>query len=126
MVVCDIQIHIGSVYLGKDIQTERDVALKLEVAQDLRQSNLAHEYNVYRALSGLPGIPKVYWHGREGPYHVIILDRLGSTFEKIARTSIETNAVLHMQHKWYLFSLLAFIRLCLLSSKLSILESLHD
>jgi hypothetical protein len=66
--------------------------LKLEVTQDL-SSNLVHKYNVYQALSGLSGIPKVYWYGREGPYHVIVLDRLGSTLEEIGRTSIGTNAV---------------------------------
>jgi predicted Ser/Thr protein kinase len=91
-VVRDIRIHIGSVYLGKDIKTERDVALKLEIAQDSR-SSLAHEYSVYQAISGLSGIPKVYWYGREGPYHVIVLDRLGSTLEEIGRTTIDTNAV---------------------------------
>jgi hypothetical protein len=56
--------------------------LKLEVTQDL-SSNLAHEYNVYQALSELFWIPKVYWYGREGPYHVIVLDRLGSTLKEI-------------------------------------------
>lgn len=88
----DIQIHIGSVYLGKDIKSEREVALKLEVAQD-SSSNLAHEYSVYQAISGLSRIPKVYWYGREGPYHVIVLDRLGNTLEEIRRTSIDTNTV---------------------------------
>jgi len=91
-IIRDIQIHIGSVYLGKDIKTEQDVALKLEVTQDL-SSNLVHKYNVYQALSGLSGIPKVYWYGREGPYHVIVLDRLGSTLKEIGWTSIGTNAV---------------------------------
>jgi hypothetical protein len=91
-VIRDIQIRIGTVYLGKDIKTERDVALKLEVAED-SDSTLAHEYSVYRAISGLPGIPRVHWYGREGPYRVIVLDRLGSTFEEIGRTSIDTNAL---------------------------------
>ena len=66
--------------------------MKLEIAQD-SSSNLAHEYSVYQAISGLSGIPKVYWYGREGPYHVIVLDRLGNTFEEIGRTSIDTDAV---------------------------------
>lgn len=89
-VVCDIQIGIGSVYLGKDIMTERDVALKLEVAQD-SSSRLKHEYSVYQAISGLPRISKVYWYGKEGPYRVIVLDRLGKTLEEIVRTSMLDN-----------------------------------
>ncbi len=89
----DIQIHIGSVYLGKDIKTEREVALKLEVAQD-PSSKLAHEYSIYQAISGLPRIPKVYWYGKEGPYRVIVLDHLGSSFEEMARMSmLDTNAI---------------------------------
>jgi hypothetical protein len=80
------------VYSGKDIKTERDVALKFEVARD-SDSELAHEYSVYQAITGLPGIPRVHWFGREGPYRVIVLDRLGSSFEKIVRTSIDTSAV---------------------------------
>ena len=75
----------------KDIKTEQDIALKLEITQD-SSSNLAHKYSVYQAISGLSGIPKVYWYRREGPYHVIVLDRLGNTFEEIGRTSIDTNA----------------------------------
>jgi hypothetical protein len=66
--------------------------LKLEVAQD-SSSDLVHEYSVYWAISGLSGIPKVYWYGREGPYHVIVLGRLSNTLEEIGQTSIDTNAV---------------------------------
>jgi hypothetical protein len=78
--------------LGKDIRTKREVALKLEVAQD-SSSNLAHEHRIYQALAGLPGIPRAHWYGREGPYHVIVLDRLGSTFEEIGQMSIETSVL---------------------------------
>ena len=56
--------------------------MKLEVAED-SSSNLAHEYSVYQAISGLLGIPKVHWYGREEPYRVIVLDHLGSTLEEI-------------------------------------------
>ena len=66
--------------------------MKLEVTQDLK-SNLEHEYSVYKAISGLFGIPKVYWYRREGPYRVIVLDCLGSTFEELGRMPIDTNAV---------------------------------
>jgi len=44
-------ICIGSVYSGKDIKTERDVALKFEVIQDL-SSKLAHEYSIYWHIVG--------------------------------------------------------------------------
>jgi hypothetical protein len=49
-IVCDIQIHIGSVYLGKDIKTERDVQSLKKLSQCLailqrlscRKSNKLH------------------------------------------------------------------------------------
>jgi hypothetical protein len=67
--------------------------LKLEVAQD-PSSKLAHEYSVYQAILGLPGIPKVYWYGREGQYHIIVPDPLGSTFKKMIQISmLNTNAI---------------------------------
>jgi len=125
-IICDIQIHIGSVYLGKDIKTERDVALKLQAAED-SSSNLAHEYSIYQAISGLPGIPKVYWYGRKGPYYVIVLDHLGSTLEEIGRTSIDINAVFAYATQMVFLSLtFMHLCLCLCLSKLLILESLHD
>ena len=69
------------------------MALKLEVAED-SSLKLLHEYNVYKAISGLTGIPRAYWCGREGPYYVLILDHLGHTFEAIARTAmLNTDAI---------------------------------
>ena len=53
------------VYLGRDIKKGQDVAVKLEVALEWG-SKLNHEYNVYRATSGIRGIPKMLWYRVEG------------------------------------------------------------
>ena len=83
--------------------------MKLEVAED-SSSNLVHEYSIYQAISGLPGIPKVHWYGREGPYRVIVLNRLGSTLEEIGRTSINTNTVFAYAIQMVFLFLLTFMR----------------
>ena len=63
------------------------MAVKLEVAQEWG-SKLEREYNVYQALSGIRGIPKMLWHGMEGRYNVMVLSRLGCTFEEMARLGV--------------------------------------
>jgi hypothetical protein len=36
----------------------------------------------------------VYWYGREGQYHIIVPDPLGSTFKKMIQISmLNTNAI---------------------------------
>jgi len=104
-------ICIGSVYSGKDIKTERDVALKSEVIQD-PSSKLAHEYSVYRHISGLRGIPKVYWHGKEGPYRVLVLGRLGSSFEVIVQMPRLDSGAIFTYAMQMVYLILKFMHLC--------------
>ena len=49
---------LESVYLGKDIKTGVEVALKIGRVEN-SPSKLNHEYNVYTALAGSLGITKV-------------------------------------------------------------------
>ena len=44
---------IGSVYLGKDIRTGREVALKVERHQG-SDSDLFHEFKIYKDINGCP------------------------------------------------------------------------
>jgi serine/threonine protein kinase len=66
---------LGSVYLGKDIMTGSDVALKI----GHRSSRFSHEYNVYTTIAGSKGISQVRWYGKEAGYEVIVLDYLGTS-----------------------------------------------
>lgn len=67
--------------------------MKLEVAREWG-SKLEHEYSVYQAISGIRGIPKVLWYGMEGRYNVMVLSRLGRTFEEMVQLSmLEANTV---------------------------------
>jgi len=66
---------LASVFLGKDIRTGTDVALKIGHA-DHMPSRLHHEYDVYKTIAGSTGVSSVHWFGKEGLYKVIVLDYL--------------------------------------------------
>ncbi|KAI9429591.1 ser/thr kinase [Lactarius indigo] len=82
----------GDVYLGRDIKTGQDVALKLEPIQT-QTPRLSHEHSVYKALSGVSGIPTMHWYGREVPYHVMVLNRLNLTVEEAISKCHDINLV---------------------------------
>jgi len=48
-------------------------------------SKLRYEYDVYTAISGSTGIPKVLWYGKEGQHEVIILEFLGTSLGNLIR-----------------------------------------
>ncbi|KAI9441142.1 kinase-like domain-containing protein [Lactarius psammicola] len=95
------------VYLGRDIKTGQDVALKLEPIE-MRSPRLSHEYTIYKALSNVSGVPTIHWYGREVPYNVMVLDRLGLTLEEAISKRHDINLV-------FLYA----------TQMLSCLESLH-
>ena len=69
---------LGSVYLGRDIRTGAEVALKIgSIGQS--PSGLSHEYNVYLSIAGSTGTSSVLWYGKEGRYEVIVLEHLGNS-----------------------------------------------
>lgn len=72
----------GDIYLGINVQTKEEVAVKLEPANS-RHPQLPYEYRVYRILQKQTGIPKVYWFGKEGGFNVMIIDLLGPSLEDL-------------------------------------------
>ncbi|KAN0139595.1 Protein kinase-like domain containing protein, partial [Lactarius tabidus] len=73
---------LGSVYLGRDIRTKVEIAVKIGRADD-PSSRLRPEYNVYTEIAGGIGIPPVRWYGKEGRYEVIIMDHLGTSLDDL-------------------------------------------
>ena len=74
---------IGSVYVGKDIKTAKEVALKVERHEGFQ--SLYHEYQIYKDLVGCPGISRAYWYGIEGPYNVMVIDRYKLSLDSMVR-----------------------------------------
>ena len=77
----------GDIYLGKDIPTGEEVAIKLESVKT-RHPQLHYESKLYRVLSAdrehAPrGIPAMRWYGVEGNYNVLIMDLLGPSLEDL-------------------------------------------
>ena len=88
----DLLNPLGNVYLGRDIKTSQDVALKLEPANK-RKSRLIKEHTVYKTLSDVPGFPAMHWYGTEASYNVLVLDRLDLTLDKAISKSYDNNLV---------------------------------
>ena len=66
----------GDIYLGKNVQSNQDVAIKMELIKKKYQQ-LVYEAKVLQYLQGGIGIPTLYWAGQEGDYSIIVLDLLG-------------------------------------------------
>ena len=77
--------------------------MKLEVALECG-SKLDHEYNVYRATSGIRGIPKMLWYGMEGRYNVMVLSHLGCTIEEMAQMGVLDASTVFAYAKQMVFS----------------------
>ncbi|KAM0668178.1 hypothetical protein ACQRIU_001740 [Beauveria bassiana] len=72
----------GLVYLGTELKTGRQVALKLMSArEDTRM--IKDEAGIYAALAGGVGIPEVFWFGEETDFFVLAHELLGPTLEDL-------------------------------------------
>eukprot|EP00357_Protocruzia_adherens_P034385 CAMPEP_0115005630 /NCGR_PEP_ID=MMETSP0216-20121206/19995_1 /TAXON_ID=223996 /ORGANISM="Protocruzia adherens, Strain Boccale" /LENGTH=330 /DNA_ID=CAMNT_0002372011 /DNA_START=61 /DNA_END=1053 /DNA_ORIENTATION=- len=72
----------GDIYLGTNIQTNEEVAIKLESIKS-KHPQLLFESKLYRILQGGIGIPNLHWYGLEGDYNVMVLDLLGPSLEDL-------------------------------------------
>eukprot|EP00698_Gefionella_okellyi_P018678 TRINITY_DN5633_c0_g1_i1.p1 TRINITY_DN5633_c0_g1~~TRINITY_DN5633_c0_g1_i1.p1 ORF type:complete len:433 (-),score=64.62 TRINITY_DN5633_c0_g1_i1:389-1639(-) len=72
----------GEIFVGTNIQTGEEVAVKLENVK-ARHPQLLYEYKVYKVLAGGVGLPNVRWFGTEGQYNVMVMDLLGPSLEDL-------------------------------------------
>ncbi|KAJ6492575.1 kinase-like domain-containing protein, partial [Mycena vitilis] len=72
----------GDVYLGTNIISGEEVAIKLESVKS-KYPQLEHESRVYKTLAGGVGMPFVRWFGTEFHYNAMVLDRLGPSLENM-------------------------------------------
>lgn len=72
----------GEIFLGTHIQTNEEVAIKLESVKT-KHPQLLYESKLYRILQGGTGIPNVKWFGVEGDYNVLVMDLLGPSLEDL-------------------------------------------
>ncbi|CAG9323835.1 unnamed protein product [Blepharisma stoltei] len=72
----------GEIYQGTNIQTNENVAIKLE-SLSTKHPQLIYESKVIKMIQGIPGIPMVYWSGVEATYNVMVMEMLGQSLEDL-------------------------------------------
>ena len=72
----------GDIYLGTNMTTGEEVAIKLESVKT-KHPQLLYESKIYKILHGGLGIPNIRWFGIEGDYNVMVLDLLGPSLEDL-------------------------------------------
>ena len=103
-----------------------EIALKIGQAEH-SPSKLNHEYNVYTALAGSPGITEVCWYGKEGIYEVIALEYLETSLDDlICKHQLGIRKMfLYASQMVHLFMQKRISLITLSTAQLSVIKSLH-
>ncbi|KAJ1971514.1 Palmitoylated plasma membrane-bound casein kinase [Dimargaris xerosporica] len=72
----------GVIYEGTNLLNNQPVAIKFEPRKS-DAPQLRDEYRTYKILSGLVGVPTVYYFGQEGLHNVLCMDLLGKSLEDL-------------------------------------------
>lgn len=72
----------GDIYLGTNISTGTEVAIKLECVRT-RHPQLHIESKIYKIMQQAAGIPEIKWCGSEGDYNVMVMELLGPSLEDL-------------------------------------------
>ncbi|XVF42301.1 hypothetical protein PTKIN_Ptkin01aG0350300 [Pterospermum kingtungense] len=72
----------GELFLGVNIQTGEEVAIKLEPVKT-RHPQLHYESKLYMLLQGGTGVPHLKWFGVEGDYNIMVIELLGPSLEDL-------------------------------------------
>ncbi|KAJ3014808.1 UNVERIFIED_CONTAM: hypothetical protein HDU68_000123 [Siphonaria sp. JEL0065] len=76
----------GEVFAAVDAETGAHIAIKREVKSS-RKQQLPHESAVYDLLRRSEGFPRIYFSGTEGPYNILVMERLGPSLKDLERAS---------------------------------------
>jgi len=72
----------GDVYIGTNIQTGEEIAIKLESIKS-KHPQLLYESKLYKILAGGVGIPNCHWYGVKDDYNVMVIDLMGPSLEDL-------------------------------------------
>ncbi|WFD20034.1 non-specific serine/threonine protein kinase [Malassezia caprae] len=91
----------GVIFEGTDLLTHQRIAIKFEPRKS-DAPQLRDEYRTYKVLSGITGIPQVYYFGQEGLHNILVIDLLGPSLEDLfdlcnRRFSVKTVAMVAKQ-----------------------------
>lgn len=68
----------GQVFAGIDQQTQKEVAIKIEMPNS-KSHILMYEYSVYKSFKSSSFIPEIYWIGSSNNHTVMVMELLGSS-----------------------------------------------
>ncbi|CAD8200543.1 unnamed protein product [Paramecium octaurelia] len=71
------QGSFGKVYLGRNLQTGGNVAIKVEKQQMQRFFSLNREIDILTKLQGVQGVPELIWFGEQNGLQIMITNMLG-------------------------------------------------
>ncbi|ORZ22224.1 casein kinase I isoform delta [Absidia repens] len=72
----------GEIYIGTDIKTNKNFALKLESIYSPHKKG-DHEAKIYKDLAGIRGIPALKWYGTTLSYNMMVIELLGPSIEAL-------------------------------------------
>ena len=72
----------GEIYLGLDIQTGKEVAVKFEQL-NVRRPQVIEEAKLLREFAGEPGFPKFMWYGKHDEFQIMVIELLGPSLEDL-------------------------------------------
>ena len=68
-------------YYGINTKTKEEVAIKIEQKSSTENSSLFFEYEIYKALKGEIGVPKLFWVSTQGNYIILIRELLDKSLD---------------------------------------------
>jgi casein kinase I family protein HRR25 len=80
-----VHVHgypVGDIYLGINIISGEEVAIKLESVK-AKHPQLEYESKVYKTLTGGVRVPFVRWFRTECDYNTMVIDILGPSLEDL-------------------------------------------
>ncbi|KAK8633958.1 hypothetical protein V6N13_014788 [Hibiscus sabdariffa] len=72
----------GELFLGVNIQTGEEVAIKMEPVKT-KHPQLLYESKLYMLLQAGTGIPHLNWFGVEGDFNIMVIELLGPSLEDL-------------------------------------------
>jgi casein kinase 1 len=73
----------GAVFEGKNIRTQEQVAIKVELKKQ-HTKTLKMEAKFYQLLKDDEGFPHLKWYGSNDDIHYLVIDLLGPSLDKVA------------------------------------------
>jgi serine/threonine protein kinase len=122
---------LGAVYLGINITTLAEVAIKLEAKKTPADcSTLEQECLIYRALAGTTAVPHMHWYGPTRQHNALVMDRLGWSLEDLfnkcwRKFSLKTVLLLADQMVWSFILFSTSASMVFMSEQISQLEVVH-